>query len=252
MCAGIPNCRVDRPAGVRYNPIEGEGFMTVKVEGATKPRRKSALDAALASGSDMSAYEADSTGPALAQDSLAALQALAQELINAEVDVIMKARALQIAQSALDDVQERRLPDLLEEYGLPKFEFIDRTTGRKYVIKLETGWRAQMPPLRDKEGNEFPENLEKRKAIFEWFREIGLGGIIKKEMSVPMGLIADEKAVEVMTKVKELFPNLDPGLTEEIHHSTLKSQVKRLKEQDKDVHKDIICTAIRKANVTQK
>jgi hypothetical protein len=225
----------------------------LKVEGATKARRQSPLAGQLATnGVDVSAYAADSSGTALPGDSLKALQALAQELIDAEGEVLRKARALQVAADALSDIQERRLPDLLEEHGLPKFEFVDKTTGNHYIIKLETGWRVQMPPLRDKDGNEFPENLEKRKRIFEWFRSIGKGGIIKKEMTVPMGLMPDGDAVAIMTKLKELYPTLDPGLTEEIHHSTLKSQVRQLKDKEETVHEDIICTPIRKAAVQNK
>lgn len=224
----------------------------LKVEGATKRRVKSGADSQLASGIDTSAYEADSSGPALQADSLKALQSLAQELVDAEAEVQRRARSLSQATEALADIQEKRLPDLLEEHGLPRFEFVDRTTGDHYTIKLETGWRVQMPPLRDKDGNEFPENLEKRKAIFEWFRSIGKGGIIKKEMSVPMGLMPDAKAVEIMTAFKEANPTLDPGLTEEIHHSTLKSQVRKLKDEDEHVHEDITCTALRKAAVQRK
>lgn len=224
----------------------------LKVEGATKGKRRSALAGQLAKGTDMSAYEADSSGPALAGDSLKALQALAQELVDAEAEVERRVAALGRATDALADIKERRLPDLLEEHGLLKFEFVDRTTGRQYIVKLDTGWRAQLPPLRDKDGNEFPENQGKRKAIFEWFREIGLGGVIKKEMKASLGTLPDEQAVEIVSKVKEMFPTLDPGLIEDMHHSTLKAQVKRLKEKDEHVHEDIIVTPIRQAKVSDK
>lgn len=226
----------------------------LKVAGSVpRTNKKSSLAGQLANASsDVSAYEGDSTSTPIEGNSLSALQALALELITKTHAVARAGQALQDALDALEEVQEHKLPDLMEAHSLPKFEFYDKTTGQTTVIKLEDKWRVTMPPLRDKEGNFYPENEQRRRDICQWFRDIGKGAVVKKELKVPMGLVSDEFALEVMTAVKAKYPDLDPGLVEDIHQKTLEAQVRRMKNDGKEIHEAIVCQPIRKATVTPK
>lgn len=224
----------------------------LKVEGATKPRRRSSLAGQIAGKVDTSAYEADSDQSPVSGDSLTALQGLAQELLDREADVGRAGRKLKEAMEALEDVQERRLPDLLEEHNIPKFEFVDRTTGIRYSIKLDTNWRVSMPPMKDEDGNPLPENFAKRKNVFAWAREIGQGGSVKKNAEVALGLVSDEFAVKFITEIKKNYPNLDPAITEKIEPATLTAMVRRLLEAGKSVCEDLVVKPVRRAKVTEK
>jgi hypothetical protein len=225
---------------------------TLKLEGATKRAAKNALAGQLASSDDAAAYAADVTEKAVSEDSLQNLRALAAELLDAAREVTRINNQLQKATARLADIQEHKLPDLMDANEIPRFDFMDSTTGTRYIIENKANWRVSMPPLRDKDGNTYPENVGKRKAIMSWFREIGLGGIIKKEVSAPLGRMRDEDVEALVTDIKSRHPELELGISEEIHPSTLKSQVRTLKDAGKDVHEDLQVTPVRTAAITVK
>lgn len=225
----------------------------LRVAGTTGGKRKTFLDEQLAKpGDTATAYEADDAVERPVEgDSLKALQALAQEYLTAEREVARTAADYARAQEALADVQERRLPDLMSRHSLPSFQFVDTDTGVTTTIKYESGWRVRMPPKQDEEGNPLQDNIEKRKAICQWFRDIGLGGIVRKEVKIACGLKPDAEVVALMADIQERT-GLEPGLVEDVHSSTLRAQVRRRKEKGEDVHEDIVCQPIHKATVAKR
>lgn len=223
----------------------------VKVSGAS--RAKVDPLASQFGGGDASAYAADATDTVLTADSLQVLQALAEELISEERAVAAAELALKQAIERLYDVQEKRLPDLMERVSLPKFEFFDRATGRTLIIKFESEkWRVTLPALKDKQGVEHPEAEQKRVNIMAWLRQINLGGIIDKDLTVPLGLEADDRVAEIVTAIKEAFPALDPAVKEGVNQKRLQSQVSKLLKDGKTVHEDLVVQPIRRAVVNVK
>lgn len=222
----------------------------LRVTGDAGRQRTSFLDEQLATGAADTHYdESDAAERPVEGDSLKALQALAQELIASEREVARTGAEYARAVAALEDVQEHRLPDLMSRHNLPSFEFVDAVTGTRQTITYKNGWRVLMPPKQDEEGIPIAENLEKRRQICQWFRQIGLAGLVRKEMKVPMGLLDDALVTQIVSAFKAANPNLDPGVIEDINASTLRAQIKRRKEKNLDIHPDIICNAIHKAIV---
>lgn len=200
---------------------------------------------------DYSAYEADADASRPTDDvSLDQLKAMAQEVLNAEADVARCKRDLQRAELSLYDIQCKRLPDVMERKQLPSFSFIDARGTME--MELESNWRVTMPPLKDKQGNEYAGAEEKRKAIMEWFRAIGQGGLITKEGRIPLGLMSDADVLAIFDAIRQIKEGLEPALKEEINQKRLEAQVRRLKKAGKDVHEDIVCTPVRKVSVTIK
>jgi hypothetical protein len=141
---------------------------------------------------------------------------------------------------------------MMEKNGLPKFEFLDRTTGATLIIKLESDkWRVTMPPLKDKDGEPYPNAEENRAAIFEWLRE-RLGGIIDKDFKVPLGLLDDEATQALVEAFRAANPTLDPAIKEDVNQKRLQSQVTRLLKDGKTVHEALQVKAIRQAKVVSK
>lgn len=222
----------------------------LRVEGTRK--KASALAGQLATG-PIDYDEGDLEGKAVEGDSLKMLQALAQELIDADKAVFAAGISLQRAISAHAEISEVKLPDLMERHQLPKFEFFDKDTGRTLIIKFESNkWRVTMPPKKDKEGNEYPDWEAKHARIFAALRELGLGGIIDKEVSVPAGLVDDEKIAALVEHIKNLDSTLDPAVIEAVNQKRLQSQVNRLLKDGKKVPDDLDVRPIRKATATAK
>lgn len=223
----------------------------LRVEGEVAKPRRTGGQFAQPGRDDSAAYAADSGSAPVAGDSLAMVQALAQELINEETAVARAEAQLKAAQKRLADVQEHRLPDLMQAHGLDKFEFVDRVTRRSYVIEFESKWRVGLPPLKDKDGHPYVDAPAQRRAIFDWLRERGLAGIIRKNIELNVGLLPDS-LVEMMVKVLKMeYQNIDIDVAQDIHPSTLTAQVRRMLDADENVHENLQVTPIRRAKVKQ-
>lgn len=216
------------------------------IEGAVAPApKKSSLSGMLAK--DDQAYGDDAGAAPVSKDSLPALRALAEEMLTLEREVARRAKMWEEAVADLADVQENRLPKLMEANELNNFGFIDKTTGRHLTIKLDSKWRVQLPTIQV--GKKFVRDEAACKPVYDWFRQIGLSGIIKKVVEVPAGLMPDDQVGALMESIKEQFPELDPGLIEKIEPATLTSQVTKLKDDGKNIHEALRVTPIKRAVV---
>lgn len=189
------------------------------------------------------AYAADSDSTAPSQDSLAAIKHLAQQVLDRMRDVEQAAKRLADAEDALAEIQEKKLPDLMFEHNVPRFDYVDQATGAKYTIKFEQKWRVAMPGR---------QHAEKRASIYQWLRQIGQGGVIKKSIVVPLGLKSDEDAENMVDNLRMQYPGVDPAITDEVAPATLTSLVSKLKDSGENVNENLSVTQVREARVTEK
>lgn len=222
--------------------------MTLKVEGASEAPKKSALAGQIAGkGADLSAYEQFAQPEAIEGDSLESLRALAQELLSLERGLVTAQAAAVKAAKDLAAVQEDRLPKLMEKHSLKKFEFKDATTGITRTIEYIEKWRVAMPPKSGKTMD--PQWRSKHDAIFAWLGEIGKAGIIKKEIVASLGLMADDKASDVLKAFKEKNPELDVAFEKYIEPATLTALVSRMKDAGDTVNEFVKATPVNEARV---
>jgi hypothetical protein len=189
------------------------------------------------------AYAADSDSAPPAADSLAALKHLTQTLLDRQRDCAEALKNLEAAETALADIQERKLPDMMFEHNIEKFDYVDAVTGDKYTIKYVSKWRVSMPGR---------QHAEQREAIYAWLREIGQGGLVKKSVVVPLGLKSDEDAHSMCDNLRLQYPGVEPAISDEVAASTLTSLVSKRKDAGENVHEFINVDPIREARVTQK
>lgn len=221
---------------------------TLLVSGVV-PEKKDMLAGQFATGAeDAAGYAAYSTKEAVGEDSLTALSGLACELVGCERELALALMKVVTCQKALADVQEKRLPDLMEKHGLPKFDFIDPVTGLKRTIELiNDKYRVSMPPKSGKTAD--PQWEMKHEAIYAWLQDEGQGSIIKRDMEAPLGLMSDDDAAKIAAKFKEDNPSVDVSLKKYVEPATLTALVTKLKVAGKNVNEYIVTKPVREAKV---
>lgn len=230
----------------------GEGQDEVlTVEGASQAPKQSALQSQLATSTvDADAFKGLIGGEPVSGDSLETLKMLAQEQVDCE-RALQEAMATVVrAKNALADVQEHRLPDLMEKHGLPKFNFVDKTTGLTRTIEFISKWSVSMPPKTGKTAD--PQWRTKHEAIFDWLDSIGKGSVIKRDMVAPLGLMPDTEAVAIIAKFKETNPNVDVAFQKYVEPASMTSLVSHMKDEGAEVNEFINVKPVRESRVKGK
>lgn len=143
----------------------------------------------------------------------------ALELPRLEGDVARAEDALKKAQNALADVAERRVPELMDNLDLTVYPLRD---GGKIVLK--EALRCSIP-----------KPTERR--TFDWMRQHGHAGLIKRAVAMTFSMGEDEKADELLVELKA--KGLQPEDKTTVHPSTLKSFVNEQLEAGKDLPEDL-------------
>lgn len=216
----------------------------LEVVGASVPAKPKSGLAGMIAQAGAAEPEAGGDMAAIPDETIAGLRALAIEMIAAQRVVEQREADLTAARATLADIEEHRLPDLMEANDLPRFDFIDKTTGQRVLIKFESKWRVTMP------GKTEPMNEPIRRDIFAWLREKGKGGVIKKVVEVSAGTRSDEHMIALMDHIKNFDNALDPAILENVHASTLTSVISKMKDDGENVHEGIRVDPVRRAKVS--
>lgn len=120
-------------------------------------------------------------------NAMAELRHLALQQKEAEAEVARLEEALVVAKESLRYISEVRLPELMDELGIPTFSTAD---GLKITIK-ET-LRASMGRSDD----------EKDEAL-DWLEKNGHGALIKRTVEVPFPRGGDEEAIALREQLKQ-------------------------------------------------
>lgn len=209
---------------------------------------KSYIDKQIAKGEvDYSAYT-DAADAPVTEDTLSMLRRLAQEQMDAERRVEALTTQLKNAVAEYEAIcggefTVGKLPTIMEHHGLPDFEFIDGVTGDRLKITYHDKLKVALPTMQV--GKKMVKDPVKCKIVYDWFRSIGLAGIIDKELIVPVGLESDEVVLKLAALIKESAPDLEVAVSEEIHHSRLASQVKQRVDAGKSVHELLRVTPVK-------
>ena len=183
----------------------------------------------------------DKSQEVVGEDSLAALRNLAVELMDRERTVADAEEALEKAQAQLAVIREHRIPDMLDQVGLPEFTFVDES-GAAMVIKV---------------GNEYHVSMPKDKAIrdrgFAWIEGIGKGSVIKQTVEIPVGRDPGKLPGRIAKAIAKIDKTLEIAFLKKVEPSTLRSLIINLIEGGKKVPDDLFTIHNKRvANVTTK
>lgn len=146
-------------------------------------------------------------------DALARLSDLANQQMDKAVEVERAEAELKRLTDEYRQIAEQDIPELMEELGIEEFT---TTSGLKISIKEKV--RASI--------------LAAKKAqAFQWMRENGHAGLIKRIVKVQFGMGDDELAQETV----EMLKDLDVEDESSIHNGTLCKFVREMQAEGKEV-----------------
>lgn len=238
--------------GERADGANADAFTVV---GEVEQPKKSVLDGQyVGKNADTSGYEKyapESVAPD--GNTTVALTALAQELLACERNLAAALAEAVRCREALEDVAERRLPDMMEAANMVTLGFEDRITGeKKTIVLVKDKWRVSLPP---KSGpNPDPQWEMKHGCVHDWLEseEVGQSAVIKRDMEVPLGLIGDEGAAKIVAEFKELHPECEVGLKKYVEPAALTSIISKMLKAGKNINQYVNAKAVREARVKTK
>lgn len=166
-------------------------------------------------------------------DSLSVLHALAADFLAAQSAMLAAEEVLKKAKAAFEEIEQKRIPDWMEEHGLTKpFDHTDPTTGAHTVIKCTDTTNYSLP-------------ADHRDAAFAWFESIGKGGIISHIMEADIGKQGGnvtgilKGAIEQAAEIAGL-EKIEVTTSKAIHASTLSATCRALAAEGKHTIPDYI------------
>ena len=168
-------------------------------------------------------YGDDAVAAPSGDNSLGMLRSLAGEQRALEQDVARLERELVEAKERLRQVSEVRLPEAMEELGVPEFSTIDGLR-----IKIKEVVRASMGS----------GELEKSRAL-DWLEQNGHGKLIKRVLEVPFGSGQDQYDRARGLQADLLDKGLHASFERKVESSTLRAFVTEMLAQGRDIPLDV-------------
>lgn len=171
---------------------------------------------------DYSEYDETVADPGAGDNSLSALRFWARAQKDAELEVARLTTELSVANERLREISEEKLPELMDELGIPSFSTTDgmKITVRE-VIRASLGRTDE----------------EKARAI-KWLEDNGHGAIVKRTVEIPFMRDQETQAMELRKDLKE--KGYPVSFDRRVENSTLRAFVTECLEAGEDIPLDII------------
>lgn len=159
-------------------------------------------------------------------DSLSVLHALAADFLAAQTAMLAAEEAFKKAKAAFEDIEQKRIPDWMEEHGLTKpFDHTDPATGAHTVIKCSDTTNYTLP-------------ADHRDAAYAWFESIGKGGIIAHVMEADIGKQGGNVTGVIKSAIEKAaseagVEKIEVTTSKSIHASTLSATCRALAAEGK-------------------
>jgi len=156
-------------------------------------------------------------------DTLAEIQALADQLEDAQAEIAKAEKALEIAQNKEKLISEDLIPQLLEERGINP-DNLRVTTKSGFTLEMKEFLSASVAQSR-------------MPAFIAWLEANGHGGMVKREIIVAFNQDQEAAASELREKLRKEYPGVKSS--GKVHPMTLKSWVKGRLDEGEDVPESV-------------
>ena len=158
----------------------------------------------------------------ISNEGLKSIQGLVKAYLDAQKEVDTATEILSKKTAFLNEIQNKLLPEAMKELNIPDFTYDDGKTSAK--ITIQNGLNASI-------------NKDAKEVVYNWLKQIGEDAIVKSEVSVSFGKTEGQNAEQLVEKLQGI--GLPATLTRNIHHLTLNSFVKNMREEGKEIHPSI-------------
>lgn len=160
------------------------------------------------------------TDPRPDMDGLTLLSQLADDLFDAETDVVNKAAELKTAQGKVKNLAEFTIPEAMEELGMD-------------MIITKSGLKVEV-----KDALSAKKLTHKHAAALKWLRDNHQGGLIKTAVTVPFSAGSEGDADELVEQLAGEGFAAAKGM--EVHHSSLAAAIRSMLKEGVDVPMDLL------------
>lgn len=152
-------------------------------------------------------------------DTLAEIQALANQLEDAQADIARAEDALEVAKKKAKLISEELIPQLLEERGINPDDLRVTTKGG-FTLEMKDFLNASVAQ-------------DRMPGFIAWLEAHKHGGIVKREIVVSFNQNQEEAANELKAKLRKEYPAVKSKGN--IHHGTLKKWVRGRLEEGEEI-----------------
>lgn len=168
--------------------------------------------------------------PAVGDNAMAQLLALAKEQVSAQEEVAILQRKLDEAQDRLRKVSEKDLPDLMQELRMTTFSTTDGVS-----IELNETIHTSIPKAMQDEA-------------FGWLESHDQGGMIKRNFVISFGKDEEAWATKFRADLGKRKKPLAVKIERKVEPPTLKAFVTRQLEAGKDIPQELFGVHRRKVS----
>lgn len=159
--------------------------------------------------------------PEYAENGLATLTQLANLMAQKQSELLEAEEKVNSIKSELTDIQETQIPELMDLLGIGSFK---TTTG--LMIEIDENIQANISAAKSQEA-------------FNWLRSNNFGALIERKVTLSFGMGEEDKANRLYLKLTEENEDLHIEDKESVHHSRLKSFVKKQLSAGNDIPLDL-------------
>lgn len=146
------------------------------------------------------------------KDILTRISESAADLLKKRIALVEAQDALTRAEKDVSDLEQKVIPELMEEAGV---DAVTTKDGVHLILDYTVRTNTKNP------------------ALHEWLRQIGNGGLIKSEVSVPFAKGSEEESRKLLQDLENV--GLKATFTQEVHWSSFQTLVKDLRKKGVEV-----------------
>jgi hypothetical protein len=167
-------------------------------------------------------FEADAAALTATDEGMSRLSALVQRQLDLEDEIGKQENVLQDLNVDLTRVRTDLIPSLMKELGFKK-------------VTAENGAEVEIKPIVNAT---VPQDSARKEQALEWLRSVGLGDLIKNQVSAVFGRGEDDLANRVSAAISQMGVDVERKIS--VSPQSLSAAVRQRRSEGKEVNTKVL------------